>query len=94
MSVSTKVDRWEEGSPVEKKTSLRPYLVVYAPHTRVSNVGSPVEKKTSLRPYLVVYAPHTRVSNVCEVKNVPLLFQNKECVWRMCSFDRGHCLPR
>ena len=54
--------------------------------------GVPSRKKLALRPYLVVYAPHTGVSNVCEVKNVPLLFQNKECVWKMCSFDRGHCL--
>ena len=52
----------------------------------------PQSKETSLRPYLVVYAPHTGVSDVCEAKNVPLLFQNKECVWKMCSFDRGHCL--
>ena len=32
-------------------------------------------------------------SNVCEVENIPLLFQNEECMCEMCSFNRGGPLP-
>ena len=49
---------------------------------------SPIEK-TSLRTYLVVSAPSGEVLNVREVKNVPLIVQNEECVHEMSSFDQG-----
>ena len=48
------------------------------------------------RPYLVVSATSTGITpdlNIREVKNIPLLFQNEECVCEMRSFDQGGPLP-
>ena len=44
-------------------------------------------KKTSLKSFLVVSAPSAGVSNVCEAKNIPLLFENKEHVREIPSLD-------
>ena len=44
-------------------------------------------KKTSLKSFLVVSDPSAGVSNVCEAKNIPLLFENKEHVHEIPSLD-------
>ena len=54
--------------------------------------GSPIEK-TSLMPYVVVSAPSAGVLSIREAKNVPLLFQSKERVHKMHSFNRGSLPP-
>ena len=55
------------------------------------------KQKTSLSLYLVVSAPSAGVSSGCKAINVPLQVRNKECVHKMCSFNRGPlplCLSR
>ena len=55
--------------------------------------GGVLDQKNELRPYLVVSVLSAGISSVCKAKNILLLVENKECMRKMRSFDRGLLSP-